>query len=192
MKKLYGYIMLIILILIDQLSKLFITTNFFLGEEREVIKNIFSIEYIRNTGAAWGMFPNGTIFFIIFSLIVCIGLLVLFNKTPKEKKYNYLSMVIIILVSGAVGNLIDRCFRKYVVDFFYFKLIDFPVFNVADIYVTVAAIMLILLIMFYYKEDDFKFISFSRKKTDKEDKDLSNIEQESKEDNEKGEVKNGK
>ena len=192
MKKLYGYIMLIILILIDQLSKLFITTNFFLGEVREVIKNIFSIEYIRNTGAAWGMFPNGTIFFIIFSLIVCIGLLVLFNKTPKEKKYNYLSMVIIILVSGAVGNLIDRCFRKYVVDFFYFKLIDFPVFNVADIYVTVAAIMLILLIMFYYKEDDIKFISFSRKKTDKEDKDLSNIEQESKEDNEKGEVKNGK
>lgn len=192
MKKLYGYIMLIILILIDQLSKLFITTNFFLGEEREVIKNIFSIEYIRNTGAAWGMFPNGTIFFIIFSLIVCIGLLVLFNKTPKEKKYNYLSMVIIILVSGAVGNLIDRCFRKYVVDFFYFKLIDFPVFNVADIYVTVAAIMLILLIMFYYKEDDFKFISFLRKKTDKEDKNLLNIEQESKEDNEKGEVKNGK
>lgn len=192
MKKLYGYIMLIILILIDQLSKLFITTNFFLGEEREVIKNIFSIEYIRNTGAAWGMFPNGTIFFIIFSLIVCIGLLVLFNKTPKEKKYNYLSMVIIILVSGAIGNLIDRCFRKYVVDFFYFKLIDFPVFNVADIYVTVAAIMLILLIMFYYKEDDFKFISFLRKKNDKVDKDLSNIEQESKEDNEKGEVKNGK
>lgn len=192
MKKLYGYIMLIILILIDQLSKLFIATNFFLGEEREVIKNIFSIEYIRNTGAAWGMFPNGTIFFIIFSLIVCIGLLVLFNKTPKEKKYNYLSMVIIILVSGAIGNLIDRCFRKYVVDFFYFKLIDFPVFNVADIYVTVAAIMLILLIMFYYKEDDFKFISFLRKKNDKEDKDLSNIEQESKEDNEKGEVKNGK
>lgn len=192
MKKLYGYIMLIILILIDQLSKLFIATNFFLGEEREVIKNIFSIEYIRNTGAAWGMFPNGTIFFIIFSLIVCIGLLVLFNKTPKEKKYNYLSMVIIILVSGAIGNLIDRCFRKYVVDFFYFKLIDFPVFNVADIYVTVAAIMLILLIMFYYKEDDFKFISFLRKKTDKEDKNLLNIEQESKEDNEKGEVKNGK
>ena len=192
MKKLYGYIMLVVLILIDQLSKLFITTNFFLGEEREVIKNVFSIEYIRNTGAAWGMFPNGTIFFIIFSLIVCIGLLVLFNKTPKEKNYNYLSMVIIILVSGAVGNLIDRCFRKYVVDFFYFKLIDFPVFNVADIYVTVSASMLIVLIMFYYKKDDIKFISFSRKKTDKEDKDLSNIEQESKEDNEKGEVKNGK
>ena len=192
MKKIYGCIMLVILTLVDQFSKLFITRNFFVGEEREVIKNVFSIEYIRNTGAAWGMFPNGTIFFIIFSLIVCIGLLVLFNKTPKEKKYNYLSMVIIILVSGAVGNLIDRCFRKYVVDFFYFKLIDFLVFNVADIYVTVAAIMLILLIMFYYKEDDIKFISFSRKKTDKEDKDLSNIEQESKEDNKKGEVKNGK
>ena len=158
MKKIYGCIMLVILTLVDQFSKLFITRNFFVGEEREVIKNVFSIEYIRNTGAAWGMFPNGTIFFIIFSAIVCIGLLYLYFQIPKDRKYKYLSFVIITLVSGAIGNLIDRCFRKYVVDFFYFKLIDFPVFNVADIYVTSAAIVLIILIMFYYNHDAVEII----------------------------------
>lgn len=181
MKKLYGSIILVILILVDQMSKLFITRKLLLGEEIEVIKNVFSIEYIRNTGAAWGMFPNGTIFFIIFSVIVCVGMLIVYFKIPKEKKYNYLSMVIIILVSGAIGNLIDRCFRKYVVDFFYFKLIDFPVFNIADIYVTVSAIMLIILIMFYYKEEDFQFIKFFKKKSEQMDKKGN-----------KGEIKDGK
>ena len=59
----------------------------------------------------------------------------------------------------AFGNLIDRVARGYVVDFFYFKLIDFPIFNVADIYVTVTMVLLIGLILFYYKEEDFEFLS---------------------------------
>ena len=58
----------------------------------------------------------------------------------------------------ALGNFIDRVFRNYVVDFFYFKLIDFPVFNVADIYVTVAAFAMIILGLFYYKEEDYNKI----------------------------------
>lgn len=66
--------------------------------------------------------------------------------------------IIVLLVSGAIGNFIDRCLNNYVIDFFYFKLIDFPVFNVADIYVTVAAILLILLFCFYYKEEDIDML----------------------------------
>lgn len=66
--------------------------------------------------------------------------------------------IIVLLVSGAIGNFIDRCLNNYVIDFFYFKLIDFPVFNVADIYVTVAAIFLILLFCFYYKEEDIDML----------------------------------
>ena len=61
-------------------------------------------------------------------------------------------------LTGAIGNLIDRICQNYVVDFFYFKLIDFPIFNVADIYVTVAAIMFIVLCLFYYKEEDFELL----------------------------------
>lgn len=164
MKKIYGILGLVLLIAFDQLTKIAVIKNFVLGEEKEIIKNVFSLEYIRNTGAAWGMFPNGTVFFAVFSTIVCILLFILYMKIPKEKKYTILSVVVLTLIAGAVGNLIDRVFRHFVVDFFYFKLIDFPVFNVADIYVTVSAIVLIIIIMFYYKEEDFDFIKLSRRK----------------------------
>ena len=74
---------------------------------------------------------------------------------PENRRYLPLRICAVLLCAGAVGNMIDRIFRGYVVDFFYFKLIDFPVFNVADIYVTTAAVILIVLIVFLYKEEDF-------------------------------------
>ena len=66
--------------------------------------------------------------------------------------------MLLLFFAGAIGILIDRMCQNYVVNFFYFKLINFPIFNVADIYVTVAAIMFIVLCLFYYKEEDFEFL----------------------------------
>ena len=74
---------------------------------------------------------------------------------PRTREYQWVRAAMVPVLAGAVGNLLDRLFRGYVVDFFYFKLIDFPVFNVADIYVTTAAVILIVLIVFLYKEEDF-------------------------------------
>ena len=65
--------------------------------------------------------------------------------------------------SVSVGNMIDRVYLGYVVDFFYFNLIDFPIFNVADIYVTVSTIVLVILILFYYQEDEFEELFHRRK-----------------------------
>ena len=70
----------------------------------------------------------------------------------------------VLLLSGAVGNLIDRAVRGFVVDFFYFSLIDFPIFNVADCYVVCAAGLLILLIGFFYKEEELSFLSTGKEK----------------------------
>ena len=69
-----------------------------------------------------------------------------------------------MIASGAVGNMIDRVSLGYVVDFFYFKLIDFPIFNVADIYVSVSCVLLAVLLVFFYKDQDFAFLSRSKKK----------------------------
>lgn len=80
---------------------------------------------------------------------------------PQEKKYTALNYVIIFIFAGAVGNYIDRILNSYVVDFLYFSLIDFPVFNIADCYVTVAIIVFVLLILFYYKDEDFEEIKQS-------------------------------
>ena len=83
----------------------------------------------------------------------------IYGRIPYTKKYMPLRICSILLIAGAVGNLIDRVRLNYVIDFFYFKLIDFPIFNVADCYVVVACIIFAFLILFYYKEDsDFDFL----------------------------------
>ena len=74
-----------------------------------------------------------------------------------------LNLIIISFAAGACGNLIDRFIHQYVVDFFDFTLIDFPIFNVADIYVTGAAIVLIIMVLFYYKDEDYEIIFPSKK-----------------------------
>ena len=66
--------------------------------------------------------------------------------------------VLVVLLSGAVGNMVDRVFRGYVIDFFYFKLINYPVFNVADCYVVIAAVVAVILVLFVYQDDDFGWI----------------------------------
>ena len=68
------------------------------------------------------------------------------------------AIICIMLFAGGIGNFIDRVRFNYVVDFFYFKLIDFPIFNVADIYVSVSCVFLAILIIFFYKDKDFDFL----------------------------------
>ena len=88
-------------------------------------------------------------------------------KTPADKKYTILHVLLVLIAAGSIGNMIDRISQDYVVDFIYFVLIDFPIFNVADIYVTCAMAGLVILILFGYKEEDFAFLSVSKKMTRK-------------------------
>jgi signal peptidase II len=152
----------------DQLTKFIIRGTFSLHESHPVIDGVFSITYIRNEGIAWGMFQGGRIVFLVVTVLVLVFCFVIYNKIAGKKKFTPLRICMVFLVAGSIGNMIDRIELGYVVDFFYFELIDFPVFNVADIYVTVSMIVLILLICFKYKEDDFDeiFSKENRKKRD--------------------------
>ena len=89
-------------------------------------------------------------------------MLILFSymyvKMPHTKRFLPLRACFVAIAAGAIGNMIDRISLNYVVDFFYFKLIDFPIFNVADIYVTCATFVLVFLIVFYYKEEEIDSI----------------------------------
>lgn len=162
MKKIIGIISLIGLISIDQVVKEIVVSNMSLGDGFAIINDILHIQYVRNTGAAWGIFPNSIWFFIVFATIISAGLMYIYIKLPLDKHYDFLHWILIILMSGALGNLIDRIFRHYVVDYIYIKIIDFPVFNIADIYVTISGFFLVILIMFYYKEEDFNFLSIKK------------------------------
>ena len=85
-----------------------------------------------------------------------------FPCIPKERFYLPLLTIATVLAAGALGNFIDRFFRGYVIDFIYFSLIDFPVFNLADVYVVVSGIFLILFVCTKYRDDDFAFLNIKQ------------------------------
>ena len=124
---------------------------------------MFVFSYLRNSGAAWGMLSGKINLFLVFTVIVMLIVTYVIINLPATRKYMPLLITCTLLVSGAVGNFIDRVRFGYVRDFIYFKLINFPVFNVADCYVTVSVALLIILILFVYKEDDFGFLKLSKK-----------------------------
>lgn len=124
---------------------------------------VFELLYIENRGAAFGMLQGKLLFFLLIAVVVLAGAVFAVVRMPATRKYLPLHLIAMFLSAGAVGNMIDRFTRGYVVDFFYFKLIDFPVFNVADIYVTVSMFVFILLFLFYYKEEDISCLSFKKK-----------------------------
>ena len=125
-----------------------------------LIDGVFELRYLENRGAAFGMMQNMQYVFVIGAVIICAVIAVLYSRMPLQRRYIPLRVCAVLLCAGAVGNVIDRIRLNYVVDFLYFRLIDFPIFNVADCYVVVACILFVLLILFYYREDDdFSFVN---------------------------------
>ena len=136
------YILIAIsIIILDQITKWLVATNLGYGYEVQIIKNFFYVTYVRNKGAAWGIFQNGRIFFVLMTILVVIGILYLMSR----EKSSYKKVVFSFILGGALGNFIDRLFRGYVIDFldFYIFSYNFPTFNVADIFITVGTILII-------------------------------------------------
>ena len=167
-KQIRIYIYIIGLILIDQLSKVWALSALRGTEGIVVIPNVFELSYLENRGAAFGILQDHQIFFVLITVAAAVILTWIYRRIPQTKKYIPLRISYALIMAGAFGNLIDRVFRGYVVDFFYFKWIDFPVFNVADIYVTLSAIALIIVVLFYYKEEDFSLIFTGKLQDEKE------------------------
>lgn len=154
-----------LLVLLDQATKLAAVSALKDGGPFVLIPGVFQLQYLENRGAAFGLLQNARIFFLAVTLIALAAVIYVLVRLPLKRKYIVLRFLMVLIAAGAVGNMIDRVFLGYVRDFLYFSLIDFPIFNVADIYVTCATILLILLLLFYYKEEeDFAFLSPGGKK----------------------------
>lgn len=150
-----------LLVALDQWIKHLCVMN--LKEQAPVvlIPDVLEFSYLENHGAAFGMLQNQQWFFWILTAVFIAAAAWFFLKVPKTRYYLPAMIILTVLVSGAVGNFIDRIMNRYVVDFIYFRLIDFPVFNIADIYVTCSMAALVLFVLFRYKDGDFDFL-FSR------------------------------
>jgi signal peptidase II len=152
------------LIILDQLTKYLVVLHLKDRSPVELLPGILELQYLENRGAAWGMLQNRQWFFWIITLafLVVIGLFM--TRMPKTIYYRPLFLTLAVLASGALGNFIDRVRQAYVVDFIYFRAINFPIFNVADIYVTLSVIALLILILFHYQDEDFRFMRRTHRK----------------------------
>lgn len=170
----------LLIVLFDQLTKIIVVNNLALGESKPVIEGVFEFQYLENTGMAWGMLSNQTWLLAIFSIVLMAGLIYVYHNIIGSRYYLPLRILIGCIIGGAIGNLIDRIRLGYVVDFLYFKLINFPIFNVADIFVTVSVILILILLIFKYKWKDLDVLlgdkirledgSYVEKKTGKSEK----------------------
>ena len=140
------YIISLITFILDQISKAIISTYLTLGKSIKLIKDFFYLTYIHNTGASWGILKNNTTLLIILSIIALI-ILIRYSNSFKNTKLNVCGLG--FLMWGILGNLADRILYGYVIDFFDFYIFnyDFPIFNIADIFIVIGVILLIISIV---------------------------------------------
>lgn len=156
MQKKYFYLISItVLVLIfDQLTKIYVHTNFSLGESYNIIPDYFDFTYVRNYGAAWGIFSESNelfrkIFFLSIPPIAVGFIVYLLRSVENSDKFQITALSLI--ASGALGNYIDRVRFSYVIDFFdvHFKRVySYPVFNIADIAIVCGVMMMLYYIAF--------------------------------------------
>lgn len=159
-----DFAVMLLLIALDQYTKHLAVINLKDRPAVSVIEGIFELKYLENRGAAFGMLQNQKAFFVLIACIILVAICYVLFKMPNKKKYIWLHILLVLIASGAVGNMIDRIRLEYVVDFFYIVLINFPIFNVADIYVSVSCVLLAWFILFYYKEQDLEFLNIREKR----------------------------
>ena len=148
MKKKYIIfsIAIILLTLFDQISKIIVINNFKLYDSVILINNFLKFYYLNNTGASFGILSGKTLLIILISVVMIIYLI---REIKNHKESNLLLVSSSLIISGAFGNLIDRIFRGYVIDFISFTLFnrEMPVFNLADTFITIGVILYIIMII---------------------------------------------
>lgn len=151
-------IVTIMLICLDQWTKQ-LALKCLQGKDAFVLwKNVFELDYLENRGSAFGMFQNKKIFLLIVGILLMGLVMYAILQVPNKKRYIPLHVFFSLLAAGGIGNMIDRLWNGYVVDFFSFVLIHFPVFNVADVYIVIAAFMIGILFIFVYQDDELSFL----------------------------------
>ena len=152
-------------VLFDQLTKAWAVRELADGTVITLIDQVLEFRYVENTGMAFGLLKDSQIFFYIATGAALIAIVFFAVRIRLTKRFVPLILLLSLMAGGAIGNLIDRIVQRYVVDFIYVSLIDFPVFNVADSFVTVSCLVLAVLFLFFYKDEELKpLLSFRKKK----------------------------
>lgn len=153
----------ILLVLLDQWTKILSVVHLKGQSPFVLIDGVLEFYYLENHGAAFSLLQDATVFFFIVAIVAMAAIALILHRMPRTRAFLLPRIFLVCIAAGALGNLIDRMTLGYVRDFIYFSLINFPVFNVADIYVTVSVALLVVLMLFVYKEEDLAWMSNSPK-----------------------------
>lgn len=148
------FLTVVLLTALDQVTKLWAVKALRPVGEIPVIQGVFNLRYVENTGAAFSMLQGKTLLLTVIPIVACVFMIYILSAKKIGSKLG--NWGITLILSGALGNLVDRIFRGAVVDMFDFELINFPVFNVADICVTVGAILFFIYAIFFYDKAEKK------------------------------------
>ena len=138
----------VFLLALDQFSKYLAVVYLRPITEFQLIEGVFSLYYWENAGMAFGMLQGGRWIFVTVTIVVLGFILYYYVSLPKSRHQKLIRIFLLILTGGALGNFIDRLLKGSVVDFFYFKLIDFPIFNLADVFLVVSIFALVIITLF--------------------------------------------
>ncbi len=159
-------VLVFLLLAFDQFTKYLAIVKLKDKDPFVLIDGVLQFQYLENRGSAFGMLQGKKIFLlcmgVVFMAVICFFL----YKLPKDKKFRSVHILLSCIIAGGIGNMIDRFRLDYVVDFIYFVLIDYPIFNVADCYIVIATIVLFILFLFVFKDEDLAFLSFKKKRSD--------------------------
>lgn len=157
-------ILIILLVVADQIVKYYATVNLESNGSIVILEGILQLTYLKNTGGILGVLHDQSLFIVFIAVILVLIVIYFLSRLPDKPKFNIMHIVISCMLAGGLGNLIDRIRFGYVIDFIYFIGIDFPIFNCADILISVSSVVLILLLILFYKEKDLEFLNFKQKR----------------------------
>lgn len=145
------FLVFIVSLAIDLITKR-MAVVYLQGDSFPIIKDILHFTYVENTGAAFGIFKGGRVFFVITTVVILAVVIFLLIKWKPQQ--TLVKMSAALVMAGAVGNLIDRIYHGFVVDFIDFRVINYPVFNIADCCVVVGAILFAVWVIFFEKKNE--------------------------------------
>lgn len=143
------WILIIAMILLDQATKYLAVMKLKPLGSIPVIEDVFHLTFAKNTGAAFSILRGKQIFLIALTSIVILALIFLMTKSIKTSGNKWMTLSLAMIAGGAIGNLIDRIRLDYVIDFLDFTLINFPIFNAADVFIVVGTALLALLVIVF-------------------------------------------
>ena len=151
-------LLIAVLVVIDQLTKRTAEASLMNGPAYDIIPEVLQLYYLPggNTGAAWGLLSGHQLLFIIVTVVIVAAIIYILIRMPSDKKFTVLRVLLVFIAAGGIGNMIDRVYLGSVRDFIYIKIINFPIFNVADMYVSCSVVIMLFVVLLKYRDEDLK------------------------------------